>query len=90
MAAVASPEKARERAIYKMANTAASQARFPPLFLLVAPSYAICMVQPMPGIFQVARFPQSLPPITASSQFTEPGCDAKLANDGDSKIPVHF
>jgi hypothetical protein len=32
MAALASPEKARERAIYKMANTAASQARFPAFF----------------------------------------------------------
>jgi hypothetical protein len=32
MAALASPEKAKERAIYKMANTAAPQARFPAFF----------------------------------------------------------
>jgi hypothetical protein len=32
MAALASPEKAQERAIYKMANTAAPQARFPAFF----------------------------------------------------------
>lgn len=32
MASLASPEKARERAIYKMANTAAPQARFPAFF----------------------------------------------------------
>ena len=32
MAALASPEKAKERAIYKMSNTAAPQARFPAFF----------------------------------------------------------
>jgi hypothetical protein len=32
MAALASPEKAKERAIYKIANTAAPQARFPAFF----------------------------------------------------------
>ena len=32
MASLASPEKAKERAIYKMANTAAPQARFPAFF----------------------------------------------------------
>jgi hypothetical protein len=32
MAALAAPEKAKERAIYKMANTAAPQARFPAFF----------------------------------------------------------
>ena len=32
MAALAAPDKAKERAIYKMANTAAPQARFPAFF----------------------------------------------------------
>ncbi len=161
MAVLASPEKARERAIYKMANTAAPQARFPAFFgpghdwlpdhnwggagmtgvqeMLLAPEpgakgklhlfpgwpadWDVDFKLHAPGSTLVeaslkggklvslrvtpasrekdivnwlgqqpewAVFvpPVSLgqgKPITASSQFDQPGYDARLANDGDLK-----
>jgi len=161
MAALASPEKAKERAIYKMANTAAPQARFPAFFgpghdwlpdfnwggagmtgiqeMLLAPEpgkdgklhlfpawpveWDVDFKLHAPGktlveaslkggklvslkvtpearkkdiVNWLGKHPEWKPftppvslaqgkPITASSQFTEPGYDAKLANDGDPK-----
>ncbi len=161
MASLASPEKARERAIYKMANTAAPQARFPAFFgpghdwmpdhnwggsgstgiqemLLVPEPGATGKLHLFPawpaewdvdfklhapgktiveGVLKggklvslivtpssrekdivnwLGKQPEWKPftppvslgqgkPITASSQFVEPGYDAKLANDGDPK-----
>jgi hypothetical protein len=159
MAALASPEKAKERAIYKMANTAAPQARFPAFFgpghdwlpdfnwggagmtgiqeMLLAPEpgtdgklhlfpawpaeWDVDFKLHAPGktiieaslkggklaslkvtpasrekdiVNWLGKHPEWKPftprpaisqgkPITASSQYTEPGYDAKLANDGD-------
>jgi hypothetical protein len=161
MAAMASPEKAKERAIYKMANTAAPQARFPAFFgpghdwlpdfnwggagmtgiqeMLLAPEpgvsgklhlfggwpaeWDVDFKLHAPGktiveaslkggklvslkvtpssrekdiVNWLGKHPEWKPftppvslgqgkPITASSQFVEPGYDAKLANDGDPK-----
>jgi hypothetical protein len=161
MATMASPEKAKERAIYKMANTAAPQARFPAFFgpghdwlpdfnwggagmtgiqeMLLAPEpgktgklhlfpawpadWDVDFKLHAPGktlveaslkggklvslkvtpssrekdiVNWLGKHPEwktftppvSLAqgkPITASSQFAEPGYDAKLANDGDPK-----
>ncbi len=161
MAALASPEKAKERVIYKMANTAAPQARFPAFFgpghdwlpdfnwggagmtgvqeMLLAPEpgsngklhlfpawpveWDVDFKLHAPGqtlveaslkggklvslkvtpesrkkdiVNWLGKHPAWEPlkprpslgqgkPITASSQFTEPGYDAKLANDGDPK-----
>lgn len=161
MAALASPEKAKERAIYKMANTAAPQSRFPAFFgpghdwlpdfnwggsgstgiqeMLLAPEpgkdgklhlfpawpaeWDVEFKLHAPGktlveaslkdgklvslkvtpesrkkdiVNWLGKHPEWKPfqapvslgqgkPITASSQFTEPGYDAKLANDGDPK-----
>ncbi len=161
MAALASPERARERAIYKMANTAAPQARFPAFFgpghdwlpdfnwggagmtgiqeMLLAPEPGsngklhlfpawpaewdvdfklhapgrtvvegvlkggkLVSLKVTPSTRQrdivnwLGKTPAWEPlkprislgqgkPITASSQFIEPGYDAKLANDGDPK-----
>jgi hypothetical protein len=161
MAALASPEKAKERAIYKMANTAAPQARFPAFFgpghdwlpdfnwggagmtgvqeMLLAPEpgvngklhlfpawpaeWDVDFKLHAPGrtlveaslkggklvslkvtpasrekdiVNWLGKHPEWKPftprpalsqgkAITASSQFTEPGYDAKLANDGDPK-----
>ena len=161
MAALASPEKAKERAIYKMANTAAPQARFPAFFgpghdwlpdfnwggagmtgiqeMLLAPepgsSGKLHLFPAWPAGWDVdfklhapgrtiveaslqggklvslkvtpasrekdivnwlGKHPAWEPlkpviplsqgkPIAASSQFVEPGYDAKLANDGDPK-----
>ena len=161
MAALASPEKARERAIYKMANTAAPQARFPAFFgpghdwlpdhnwggagmtgvqeMLLAPEpgangklhlfpawpadWDVDFKLHAPGatlveaslkggkLVSLRVTPASrekdivnwlgkqpewttfVPPvslgqgkaITASSQFDQPGYDARLANDGESK-----
>jgi len=161
MAALASPEKAKERAIYKMANTAAPQARFPAFFgpghdwlpdfnwggagmtgvqeMLLAPEpgsngklhlfpawpveWDVDFKLHAPGktvveaslkggklvslkvtpasrekdiVNWLGKHPAWEPlkprpslaqgkPITASSQFNEPGYDAKLANDGDPK-----
>lgn len=161
MAALASPEKAKERAIYKMANTAAPQARFPAFFgpghdwlpdfnwggsgmtgvqeMLLAPEpgsngklhlfpawpveWDVDFKLHAPGrtiveaslkggklvslkvtpasrekdiVNWLGKHPAWEPlkprvslaqgkPITASSQFVEPGYDAKLANDGDPK-----
>jgi hypothetical protein len=161
MAALASPEKAKERAIYKMANTAAPQARFPAFFgpghdwlpdfnwggsgstgiqeMLLAPEpgktgklhlfpawpaeWDVEFKLHAPGktlveaslkggklvslkvtpasrekdiVNWLGKHPEWKPfqapvslgqgkPITASSQFAEPGYDAKLANDGDPK-----
>jgi len=161
MAALASPEKARERAIYKMANTAAPQARFPAFFgpghdwlpdhnwggagmtgvqeMLLAPEpgangklhlfpawpsdWDVDFKLHAPGatlveaslkggkLVSLRVTPASrekdivnwlgkqpewtvfVPPvslgqgktITASSQFDQPGYDARLANDGDPK-----
>jgi hypothetical protein len=159
MAALASPEKASERAIYKMANTAAPQARFPAFFgpghdwlpdfnwggagmtgiqeMLLAPEpgpngklhlfggwpaeWDVDFKLHAPGrtlveaslkdgklaslkvtpagrekdiVNWLGRQPEWLPftppvslgqgkPIAASSQFHEPGYDARLANDGN-------
>lgn len=161
MAALASPEKAKERAIYKMANTAAPQARFPAFFgpghdwlpdfnwggsgmtgiqeMLLAPEpgvkgklhlfpawpaeWDVDFKLHAPGqtivegalkggklvslkvtpssrekdiVNWLGKHPAWEPlkplvslgqgkPITASSQFDQPGYDAKLANDGDPK-----
>jgi hypothetical protein len=161
MAALASPEKAKERAIYKMANTAAPQSRFPAFFgpghdwlpdfnwggagmtgiqeMLLAPEpgsngklnlfpawpaeWDVDFKLHAPGrtlveaslkggklvslkvtpasrekdiVNWLGKHPEWKPfaprpalsqgkAITASSQFTEPGYDAKLANDGDLK-----
>lgn len=161
MAALASPEKAKERAIYKMANTAAPQARFPAFFgpghdwlpdfnwggagmtgvqeMLLAPEpgsngklhlfpawpaeWDVDFKLHAPGktlveaslkggklvslkvtpasrekdiVDWLGKHPAWEPlkprpslaqgkPITASSQFVEPGYDANLANDGDPK-----
>jgi hypothetical protein len=161
MAALASPEKAKERAIYKMANIAAPQSRFPAFFgpghdwlpdfnwggagmtgvqeMLLAPEpgpngklnlfpawpaeWNVDFKLHAPGqtlveaslkdgklvslevtpasrkkdiINWLGKHPEWKPftprpslsqgkPIIASSQFNEPGYDAKLANDGDPK-----
>jgi len=161
MAALASPEKAKERAIWKMANTAAPQSRFPAFFgpghdwlpdfnwggagmtgiqeMLLAPEpgsngklhlfpawpaeWDVDFKLHAPGktlveaslkggklvslkvtpdsrekdiVNWLGKHPAWEPfkpvpslgqgkPITGSSQFTEPGYDAKLANDGDPK-----
>ena len=161
MATMAAPIQAKERAIYKMANTAAPQARFPAFFgpghdwlpdfnwggagmtgiqeMLLAPEpgsngklhlfpawpveWDVDFKLHAPGktlveaslkggklvslkvtpesrekdiVNWLGKHPEWKPfvrpvslaqgkPITASSQFTEPGYDAKLANDGDPK-----
>jgi hypothetical protein len=161
MAGLASPEKAKERSIYKMANTAAPQARFPAFFgpghdwlpdfnwggagmtgiqeMLLAPEpgpngklhlfgawpaeWDVDFKLHAPGqtlveaslkggklvslkvtpesrakdiVNWLGKHPEWKPftppvslgqgkPITASSQFDQPGYDAKLANDGDPK-----
>ena len=160
-AAMAAPEQAKERAIYKMANTAAPQARFPAFFgpghdwlpdfnwggagmtgiqeMLLAPEpgkdgklhlfggwpaeWDVDFKLHAPGktlveaslkggklvslkvtpasrekdiVNWLGKHPEWKPfepvaslgqgkPITASSQFTEPGYDPNLANDGDPK-----
>ncbi|TAE75302.1 MAG: discoidin domain-containing protein [Verrucomicrobia bacterium] len=160
-ASMASPEQAKQRAIYKMANTAAPQARFPAFFgpghdwlpdfnwggsgmtgvqeMLLAPEPGKCGKLHLfggwptewdvdfklhaPGktvveaslkggklvslkvtpesrkkdiVNWLGKHPEWKPftrpaslaqgkPINASSQFAEPGYDAKLANDGDPK-----
>jgi hypothetical protein len=160
-AAMAAPDQAKQRAIYKMANTAAPQARFPAFFgpghdwlpdfnwggsgmtgiqeMLLAPEpgkdgklhlfpgwpaeWDVDFKLHAPGktvveaslkggrlvslkvtpesrekdiVNWLGKHPEWKPfvrpvslaqgkPITASSQFTEPGYDAKLANDGDPK-----
>jgi hypothetical protein len=160
-ASMASPDQAKQRAIYKMANTAAPQARFPAFFgpghdwlpdfnwggagmtgiqeMLLAPEpgpngklhlfggwpadWDVDFKLHAPGktlveaslkggkIVSLKVTPESREkdivnwlgkhpewktftppvslgqgkPITASSQFAEPGYDAKLANDGDPK-----
>jgi hypothetical protein len=161
MATMAAPIQAKERAIYKMANTAAPQARFPAFFgpghdwlpdfnwggagstgiqeMLLAPEpgvngklhlfggwpaeWDVDFKLHAPGktlveaslkggklvslkvtpasrekdiVNWLGKHPEWKPftppvslaqgkPITASSQFVEPGYDAKLANDGDPK-----
>ena len=161
MAALASPEKAKERAIYKLANTTAPQARFPAFFgpghdwlpdfnwggagmtgiqeMLLAPApgtdgklhlfpawpveWDVDFKLHAPGrtvveaslkggrlislkvtppsrakdiVNWLGKQPAWEPPkprpsltqgrpVIASSQFVEPGYDAKLANDGDPK-----
>ncbi len=161
MAALASPEKAKERAIYKMANNTAPQSRFPAFFgpghdwlpdfnwggsgmtgiqeMLLAPEpgvngklnlfpawpaeWDVDFKLHAPGqtlveaslkggklvslkvtpasrekdiVNWLGKQPEWKPftprpslgqgkPISASSQFIEPGFDAKLANDGDPK-----
>ncbi len=161
MATMAAPIQAKERAIYKMANTAAPQARFPAFFgpghdwlpdfnwggagmtgiqeMLLAPepgvkgklhlfggwpaewdvdfklhapgktiveaslkSGKLVSLKVTPSsrekdiVNWLGKHPEWKPftppvslaqgkPITASSQFIEPGYDAKLANDGDPK-----
>lgn len=161
MAALASPEKAKERAIWKMANTAAPQARFPAFFgpghdwlpdhnwggsgmtgiqeMILAPEpgvngklnlfpawpaeWNVDFKLHAPGqtivegvlkggklvslkvtpasrekdiVNWLGKQPEWKPftprpslsqgkPITASSQFTAPGYDARLANDGDPR-----
>ncbi len=160
-ASMAAPAQAKERAIYKMANTAAPQARFPAFFgpghdwlpdfnwggagmtgiqeMLLAPEpgsngklhlfggwpaeWDVDFKLYAPGQTRIeaslkggklvslkvtpesrakdivnwlGKHPEWKPftppvslgqgkPITASSQFNEPGYDVKLANDGDSK-----
>ena len=161
MAALAAPDKAKERAIYKMANTAAPQARFPAFFgpghdwlpdfnwggsgstgiqeMLLAPEPGksgklhlfpawpaewdvdfklhapgktlveaslkeskLVMLKVTPAsrlkdvVNWLGKHPEWKPftppvslgqgkPITASSQFNEPGYDVAKANDGDPK-----